>query len=296
MLCNILNRLCSIALVLALAACSSAPRVPAPVEEIKATATRSIWSSSPLAKPVASTQTPLGQENEGKPGFYTVKSGDTLIRIGLDQGQNWRDLVKWNNLENPNAIEVGQVLRVAPPKNNSSDETTNAGVVVRSVQAPSAIVMNAPTASVENAPGNKPVVPANAGAPSQAPASAGPDEVSFAWPAQGTLLNYFNESKNKGIDIGNKAGQAVLAAADGKVVYAGSGLRGYGNLIILKHNETYLSAYAHNQVLLVKEDQLIKKGQKIAEMGNSDSDEVALHFEIRKSGKPVDPMKYLPPQ
>ena len=110
------------------------------------------------------------------------------------------------------------------------------------------------------------------------------------------VINSFNESKNKGIDISNKAGQAVLASADGKVVYAGSGLRGYGNLIILKHNETYLSAYAHNQVLLVKEDQLIKKGQKIAEMGNSDADQVALHFEIRKSGKPVDPMKYLPPQ
>jgi lipoprotein NlpD len=103
----------------------------------------------------------------------------------------------------------------------------------------------------------------------------------------------FDESKNKGLDIGGKAGDPVFAAADGKVVYAGAGLRGYGNLIIIKHNNTYLSAYAHNQALLVKEDQAIQKGQKIAEMGNSDADQVKLHFEIRRQGKPVDPTRYL---
>jgi len=107
------------------------------------------------------------------------------------------------------------------------------------------------------------------------------------------LISGFDESKNKGLDIGGKAGDAVLAAADGRVVYAGAGLRGYGNLIILKHNNTYLTAYAHNQTLLVKEDQVIKRGQKIAEMGNSDADQVKLHFEIRRQGKPVDPAKYL---
>ena len=105
---------------------------------------------------------------------------------------------------------------------------------------------------------------------------------------------YFDEIKNKGIDISGKAGDPVLAAADGKVVYAGSGLRGYGNLIILKHNNTYLSAYAHNQTLLVKEDQSIKRGQKIAEMGSTDTDQVKLHFEVRKLGKPIDPVKMLP--
>ena len=104
----------------------------------------------------------------------------------------------------------------------------------------------------------------------------------------------FDETKNKGLDIGGTAGDAVLAAADGRVVYAGAGLRGYGNLIILKHNNTYLTAYAHNQTLLIKEDQLVRKGQKIAEMGSSDTDRVKLHFEIRKQGKPVDPAKYLP--
>jgi lipoprotein NlpD len=104
----------------------------------------------------------------------------------------------------------------------------------------------------------------------------------------------FDDQKNKGLGINGKAGDPVLAAAEGRVVYAGSGLRGYGNLIILKHNNTFLTAYAHNQALLVKEDQNVKQGQKIAEMGSSDADRVKLHFEIRRSGKPVDPAKYLP--
>jgi lipoprotein NlpD len=125
------------------------------------------------------------------------------------------------------------------------------------------------------------------------PAETGDEAVSFHWPARGNLVGSFDESKNKGLDIGGKVGDPVLASADGRVVYAGAGLRGYGNLIILKHNNTFLTAYAHNQTLLVKEDQVIKRGQKIAEMGNSDADQVKLHFEIRRQGKPVDPAKYL---
>ena len=108
------------------------------------------------------------------------------------------------------------------------------------------------------------------------------------------MLAGFDEQKNKGIDIGGRAGDPVVAAADGRVVYAGAGLRGYGNLIILKHNNTFLTAYAHNQTLLVREDQTVRKGQKIAEMGSTDTDRVKLHFEIRRQGKPVDPMRYLP--
>jgi lipoprotein NlpD len=142
-----------------------------------------------------------------------------------------------------------------------------------------------------------PVAPA---APaSSAPAAAiGPaaasEELSCIWPAQGQTETLFDEVKNKGVDIAARAGDPVLAAADGRVVYAGAGLRGYGNLIIVKHNNTYLTAYAHNQALLVKEDQKVNKGQKIAEMGKTDADRVKLHFEIRRQGKPVDPAKYLP--
>jgi lipoprotein NlpD len=125
-------------------------------------------------------------------------------------------------------------------------------------------------------------------------ANVSDDGMAFAWPHPGPVLAGFDEAKNKGLDFAGKAGDPVLAAADGKVVYSGSGLRGYGNLVILKHNNTYLTAYAHNQTLLVKEDQSVTKGQRIAEMGSSDADRVKLHFEIRKQGKPVDPAKLLP--
>jgi lipoprotein NlpD len=122
------------------------------------------------------------------------------------------------------------------------------------------------------------------------------DGVAFIWPTDGAVLAGFDDAKNKGVDIAGKAGQPVLAAADGRVVYAGAAVRGFGNLIILKHSNTLLSAYAHNQALLVKEDQAVKQGQKIAEMGSSDADRVKLHFEIRRQGKPVDPVKLLPPR
>jgi lipoprotein NlpD len=221
-----------------------------------------------------------GAENAGKPGYYTVKPGDTLIRIGMDNGQSWRDIIRWNKLDNPNLIETGQVLRVVPPATEAA--------VVRPAVSPTA---SASSASVPAAP--MPVASAPATSVAPAAPSAAEESISFQWPARGNLLSGFDESKNKGVDIGGKAGDPVLAAADGRVVYAGAGLRGYGNLIILKHNNTYLTAYAHNQTLLVKEDQVIKRGQKIAEMGNSDADQVKLHFEIRRQGKPVDPVKYL---
>ena len=261
-------------LVLLLAACASKGRLPPPVED------RSL-SGPPRAQAKAAL---LGSDNAGKPGHYTVKPGDTLIRIGMDHGQSWRDLARWNSLDNPNVIETGQVLRVVPPAGESA-------VVVRPIVS----------GSVQPAPAPAPASPAPAAASAPAPAApAAPAEavteegLSFQWPTRGQVIAGFDESKNKGLDIAGKAGDPVYAAADGKVVYAGSGLRGYGNLIIIKHNNTYLTAYAHNQSLLVKEDQAIKRGQKIAEMGSSDADQVKLHFEIRRQGKPVDPARYLP--
>ena len=234
----------------------------------------------------ARTRVMPGAENAGKPGYYTVKQGDTLIRIGMDHGQSWKDVMRWNKLDNPNVIETGQVLRVAPPQ----VEVASAPKPTQAASAPAAV---APVKSVASAP----VVAqaASAPVPAQAPAASelADEALGFQWPARGNVVATFDEAKNKGLDIAGKAGDPVLAAADGKVVYAGSGLRGYGNLIIIKHNNTFLTAYAHNQSLLVKEDQMIKKGQKIAEMGNSDSDQVKLHFEIRRQGKPVDPSKYL---
>jgi lipoprotein NlpD len=148
------------------------------------------------------------------------------------------------------------------------------------------------TASVAPLPGAAPLITEKSSATPAGP--AGQDEIAWIWPTDGVVLTGFDEVKNKGLDIGGKAGDPVLAAADGRVVYVGAGLRGYGNLIILKHNNTYLTAYAHNQTLLIKEDQAVRKGQKIAEMGSSDADRVKLHFEVRKQGKPVDPANYLP--
>jgi lipoprotein NlpD len=266
-----------------LSACTPSVRVPAPVED-RAAVSR---LPSPSVVPAQETAKPLpGSENAGQPGFYTVQRGDTLTRIGLEHGQGWRDLAKWNSLGNPDVIEVGQVLRVSPP--GGAVET--AGVVVRPV-VPSSVNPSAPITS------SPPTVVTSAKAePAPVPVSpaANDDGLGFIWPATGAVIAGFDEVKNKGLDISGKAGDPVIAAADGQVVYAGAGLRGYGNLVILKHNSTFLTAYAHNQALLVKEDQKVRKGQKIAEMGKSDADRVKLHFEVRRQGKPVDPAKLLP--
>jgi len=243
---------------------------------------------APLITTDASGKPLPGIENYGKPGYYAVRPGDTIRRIGNETGQRWQDIVRWNNLENPDQIEVGQVLRVIPPT------APEAAVATRPVTAPT-VTPAAPAASAPVAAASAPVKPpVTTSSVAPAAAASGDEDVGWIWPAHGSLIAGFDEAKNKGLDIGGKSGDAVLAAADGRVVYAGAGLRGYGNLIILKHNNTYLTAYAHNQTLLVKEDQSVQKGQKIAEMGNSDADRVKLHFEIRRQGKPVDPARYLP--
>ncbi|MBK9572964.1 MAG: peptidoglycan DD-metalloendopeptidase family protein [Rhodoferax sp.] len=295
------------------AGCSFRTLNQAPVEDRGSAQTRAVSVITPGAgEPATGAVKPATvSDNAGKPGYYTVRAGDTLIRIGLDSGQNWRDIARWNGMDNPNQLEVGQVLRVAPP--------VAAGAVTASAAGGARFVPSSPVASVvvtpvPEAPVAKPVAVASASAstaaapasavatPAPAPvppiaapvAATGEDELAWIWPANGAVLAGFDEQKNKGLDISGAAGDAVVAAADGRVVYAGAGLRGYGNLIILKHNNTYLTAYAHNQTLLAKEDQTVRKGQKIAEMGNSDADRVKLHFEVRRQGKPVDPAKYLP--
>ena len=274
--------------------CTNLPH-RAPVEERSATPRATLAAASPaVAASAPDAGKPVVADNGVRPGYYTVKSGDTLIRIGLDNGQNWKDLVRWNNLENPNLIEVGQVLRVVAPGVDPAAATsrpvTTARLEARPLDArPAAPAASAPAVAVAPPP-----------APPPAPAPAAPrepdDDVSWAWPVTAPVALPFDEARNKGLVFRGKAGDPVLAAADGRVVYAGSGLRGYGNLIILKHNATYLTAYAHNQTLLVKDDQTVKRGQKIAEMGSTDADGVQLHFEIRKQGKPVDPARLLPPR
>jgi lipoprotein NlpD len=284
----------ALAAALLLGACSSKPLNSPPVEDRNAANSKTTVVDGRTSK----SQTPLqgapgailpGAENAGKPGYYTVKPGDMLIRIALEAGQSHKDVARWNSLDNPNKIEVGQVLRIIPP---AAGEVV-AKPVVTGIAAATPLAAAPAASSPVKAVG--PALAASAPA-LIAPTSSGDDEINWIWPASGSVLSGFDDVKNKGVDIGGAAGEVVLAAADGRVVYAGAGLRGYGNLIILKHNNVYLTAYAHNQTLLVKEDQAVKKGQKIAEMGNSDADRVKLHFEVRRQGKPVDPLKYLPPR
>ncbi len=289
------TRLCTgVALaMLTLAGCAS-PKNHAPVEDRSAAGRVIVVGAGTVpAEPPRDSSKPLpGAENAGKAGYYAVKPGDTLIRIGLENGQNWKDLIKWNNLDNPNVIEVGQVLRVVAPGTDAAaagtKPVTQAKVEARPLDA---------RGTAAPASGAAPAAPAPAPvASAAAPAREADDDINWIWPANGPVLANFDESRSKGLSISGKPGDPVLAAADGRVVYAGSGLRGYGNLVILKHNNTYLTAYAHNQTLLVKEDQAVRRGQKIAEMGATDAERVQLHFEIRKLGKPIDPAKLLPPR
>ena len=204
------------------------------------------------------------------PGFYRVERGDTVSKIARSNRTTVANIKRWNGLANPDAIEVGQVLRVAPP---------------------------AGTATAAESAGSGAANSANSDANAQALAQskAGPG-VSLIWPAQGSVIRSFDGKNSKGIDIANAAGTPVLAAATGNVVYAGNGLRGYGNMLIVKHDDDYLTAYAHNRVLLVKEGQTVQQGQQIAEMGDTDSDRTMLHFEVRYMGRSADPARYLPPR
>ncbi len=272
--------------------------------------------SGALSAQLSQASTPAGQAAAAPlgpppPGYYRVKPGDTLYRIALENGQNYRDISAWNNLANPNQIEVGQLLRVAPPGQNATAVTPGvaaAPVVGGPVQSAPLSSSPAPASNAGTVQAPPPAYAYNPSTattiPPQPPATTatGPGPVvnggnlALTWPVRGPILDRFDDSNNKGINIGGTQGEPVKAAADGRVVYAGNGLRGYGNLIIIKHNANYLTAYAHNRSLMVKEGDSVTKGEKIAEMGNSDADRVMLHFEVRQQGKPVDPMKYLPPQ
>lgn len=261
------------------------------------------------------------------PGYYTVKRGDTLYRISLEHGQDYREVAAWNNISTLSTIREGQILRVAPPTAPEPVDGAQinpiiigGGIETRSLDSSGPAVAGTPGdgvkrepkagkvpysdeayARLNNPPVAKPEVkpePAPAAAPvTPAPAPVtvtGPDDVPWMWPTSAKVSAPYSDSGNKGLDFAGKSGDPVLAAGDGKVVYSGNGLRGFGELVIVKHNGTYLSAYAHNRKILVKEGQQVSRGQKIAEMGNTDADSVKLHFEIRKQGKPVDPAQYLP--
>ena len=272
----------------------------------------------PVARPA-----PPPEEPKEERGMYIVKRGDTLIRIALDHGLNYRDLAAWNNISNPDDIKLGQLLRVTVPEGVMTSPVAIPVPEVRSAPVPkkstprgdkrayseaamadmqkgergdngNAKADAKPERSAEAAPAV--IVPAAAPAivPGATVTATDDEKLSWMWPSDGKIVATFDEGKNKGIDIAGRAGQQVMASAAGKVMYAGSGIRGYGNLVIVKHSNSLLSAYAHNRSIVVKEGQNVTKGQVIAEMGDSDADSVKLHFEIRQQGKPVDPSRFLP--
>jgi murein DD-endopeptidase MepM/ murein hydrolase activator NlpD len=205
------------------------------------------------------------------PGYYRVERGDTVTKIARAHRQSVQSIVRWNTLANPDAIEVGQVLRVAPPGANAS-----AGAAIRSAGGSASASPN--------------LAPPRALTEAAAPANG----IALIWPTAGKLVRSFDGVNSKGIDIVNAPGTPIVAAAAGTVVYAGNGLRGYGNLLIVKHGGDFLTAYAHNRTLLVKEGDRVAQGQTIAQMGDTDNDRVALHFELRYGGRSIDPARYLP--
>jgi lipoprotein NlpD len=304
-----MKRLAVIVFLLLIAGCAA--RRPAPVVE----------RMPPPALPVEEAPQPPPAERPIP--THVVKRGDTLVSIALQYGLDYRELAAWNGIANVNLISVGQVLSLEAPAGMATiatpvttplvqpgppiearplANTANAKVEPRGQKLPfserALAQLGAPESGGPPLAGLPP--PASAAETPPAPAAqperpAGTDteDVDWMWPTKGKVLAGFTEA-SKGMDIAGRKGAPVLAAANGRVVYAGVGLRGYGKLVIIKHNNTWLSAYAHNDNLLVKEQQDVRKGQKIAEMGSSDADQVKLHFEVRRQGKPVDPTKILP--
>jgi len=324
---RILGWLSVVACVPLLLACGSTGPVPVVDRD----------SSASGAKPSVA----VSSSADGRPGYYTVKKGDTLYGIALDNGQDYRDIKAWNNIENIDLIKIGQQLRVSPdsgaPVAVARPVTSNAPLEIKTDAATttgSSIARGASnTELLKHEPRGGKVAYSEAALARarQAEATAKPetklaeaktdakpdvkpdvkpetkleikpepkpapvvDEVDWMWPSNGKLLTSFAEGSSKGVDLAGKVGDPVLAAGSGVVSYSGSGLRGYGNLVVVRHNSTYLSVYAHNSKILVKEKQAVTKGQKIAEIGSSDADSPRLHFEIRRLGKPADPQKFLP--
>jgi lipoprotein NlpD len=227
-------------------------------------------------------------------GQYVVRPKDTLFSIAFRYGWDYKALAARNNIPTPYTIHPGQTIRfdgrtgsTLAPVESATDSTPSSSLKTTVIRRQA----NGTTTS------SAVVAPSVATKPTPAPMPpAGPAPTGWGWPSNGILIGKFssNGSLNKGIDIAGDLGQPVLAASDGTVVYAGSGLRGYGELVIIKHSDTYVSAYGHNRRLLVREGQQVKVGQTIAEMGSTGTDRVKLHFEIRRQGKPVDPLQFLP--
>jgi len=256
-----------VVLAVAVAGCA-ARRSPAPVVD------RYGKAKPASARPVARAPAAAGAAAPQSGDYYVVKQGDTLYSIALDSGADYREVAQWNNLEDPTRIQVGQQLRVTPPPGRA--QASAARGVGR--------VESRPLASE---------LPPRA-APPKPPPPAAAAATLFGWPAKGRILAEFAEPRRKGIDIDGRPGDPVVAAAAGRVTYVGTGIQGMGKLVVIKHDNGYITVYAHNQDIVVKEQQAVARGQKIAEIGSTDAERPKLHFQIRKGAAPVDPLLYLP--
>lgn len=325
-----MNRAAIMAVALVVAGCAA--RAPAPVDE-----RRGVPSRVPPPPAAQVTPTPGSAALSGE---YVVRRGDTLFSIALEHGIDYRELARWNGIDDPSKLKVGQTLRMVSPEAQAVPQTGTAAVAVgaargvgavesRPLDRPAAVQPAAPSGAMKTTPkalrlpyseqnlallqrgdpaamvAPKPAAPApqpGATAPGPEPAkpeppkpeARDPEAIEFMWPVKGRLLAGFSEQGNKGLDIAGRIGDPVLAAAPGRVIYTGSGIRGLGKLIVIRHDNNFQSVYAHNREILVKEGQSVTRGQKIAELGDTDAGTPKLHFEIRKSGKPVDPARYLP--
>src|SRR5262245_18966112 len=269
--------------MLALAAGCAPRRSAAPVEDRRPAGR----AQAPAPKAAAAVQAPAQAAAQAPvpaaavpEGFYAVKRGDTLYSIALEHGHDYRDVAQWNSLDDPTKLNVGQVLRVQPPAQPAV--VVGGGRVGTRIESRP---IDAPTPS----PAQKPAVA------SAAAAAAAREEpkledtpMAFAWQVKGKVVASFAEPRQKGIDIEGRSGDAVSAAAPGRVTYVGSGIAGLGKLIVIRHDQGYITVYAHNRDILVKEQQTVTRGQKIAELGDK------LHYQIRKGAAAVDPLLYLP--
>ena len=283
---GVLGALVSIGMAVSVAGCSTA-LTPAPIVDQSTGGTSSpavIPTTPPSAGPAGPVAVAPPVQADAGPGFYRVKPGDTLYGIARAQKQRPADLIKWNNLPESKQVNIDQLLRVAPPGStpsaSSDDWSKQASAAAGSKSAPPMI--GAPPATASNNP-----------APDTSTPAISSKGAWLLWPAQGDVITKFGEGGSKGIDIGGKLGEPVKAAAAGRVVYAGSGLRAYGQMIIVKHSNDFLTAYAHNSKLLVREGDTVRQGATIAEMGTGPTNKPLLHFELRKSGQAVDPVPSL---
>jgi len=312
-----------VALVLTAHLAGCASRAPAPVDDRRPPPGAKV-PAAPAAKPAARSD------------LYVVKRGDTLYSIALEHGADFRELARWNNLDDPSKIRIGQELRVRAPADPAAAQVGVARVsrdvesrpiesrplepgTVAAPVAPAAeggmktspkalrmpyseqnvAALSRGEARPEAKPESKPEParpePAKPAAAAVAAPERAADSLDFIWPAKGRVLAGFAEPRSKGVDIEGKLGDPVVAAAPGRVIYVGSGIPGLGKFIVVRHENGFNTVYAHNRENLVKMDQNIARGQKIAEVGNTDADTPKLHFQIRKLGTPLDPQKYLPP-